>query len=553
MLSVEIAADWWKWGIPNKRKSLTDYPKFKNHIEQLWNKNLNGKAVARKKFNVITNEERSSSTVRIYTEEFPALKISGDPELRLKKSLGKSYSDLLAAATGTAIEIPDAVLFPQSHDDVLKILRIASEKKIMIIAFGGGTNVVGSMKIPGRSQQPRIVIDLSEMNRLVDLDTVNHTAIFQCGTFGPALENILNEKGFTLGHFPQSFEFSTLGGWIATRSAGQESSSYGRIEDMTISLKVATPVGTISTSNYEGDAEGINIKHLYFGSEGMFGVVTEAKVRIHRLPKIKKWLIVLFPEFQNGLTGLKELVQSGIFPSVIRYSDENETFFLSLLSHEKPSFFSKIKTSFKKTVLKWKSLSQPHLMMIRMDGTEKESELKRSVAADILKKYGGFTVGESLGKKWESSRFGLPYLQDDLIERGIFVDTMETVLPWNQINAVREKLYRTLRSCDEFKREKGILLSHISHVYDSCASIYFTVITDQDKSHAYEQWKKIKTLALDTIVDNGGAVSHHHSIGTDLKKWYLQKTDLPTKEILKSVKNTLDPNHILNPGKLFDE
>ena len=553
MPKVRVSQMWWKWGENEKRKSLTEYPKFKNFVETNWGKQFDEKLQIKNDFEIITDEARVEKVSGIFSKDLPAIRCSNDPAVRLQKTLGKSYPDWLSAVTGAGIEIPDLVVFPKNHDEVSGILQVADANGILIFPFGGGTNVVGAFKIPFRKERPYIAIDLGDMDKLLSLDAENCMATFQTGILGPALEKILNERGFTLGHFPQSFEFSSLGGWIATRSAGQESSTYGRIEDIAVSLKVATPSGTFGTSNYEGDAEGINLKHMIFGSEGTLGVVTEAKLRIHHLPESKEWVVALFPQFQNGVDALRKLIQAGVYPSVVRYSDERETFFLSLMSHEQPSLVSNIKASLTKFILNWKNLHHPCLLMVRMDGGHNDTTERKNRAGEIFKAHQGFLVGESFGKKWEKSRFGLPYLRDDLMERGIFIDTMETVFPWTKVDEVRKKLHAALLGSEEFGKEKGVLLSHISHVYDSCASIYFTVITKQQKGKELEQWSSIKTLVMDTIAANGGAVSHHHSIGTDHRKWYLKNTDALTKKILQSVKKVVDPNHILNPGKLFDE
>lgn len=544
--------DWWKWGTAAKRKELPYYPKFHAYIQQRFGNGFTDKTPAVTNFNTVSNAENTEMVAGVFKAGLPGVKISTDKELCLKKALGKSYADLLKAITNTQVPVPDAVVYPKNHEEVLRILKTCSDYNIQVVPFGGGSNVVGAFNM-ANYKPARIVLDMADMKKLIALDEVNHTAIFEGGIYGPELEATLNAKGFTVGHFPQSFEYSTLGGWIATRSAGQESSAYGRIEDIAISLKIATPAGELSTSSFEGDAEGINLKSLYFGSEGLLGVVTEAKVRIHELPKCKKWAVAVFPSFENGTKAVQQLVQSGVYPSVVRYSDESETFFLSLLSHEEPSVFSKLKSSISKSVLKFKGIEKPSLLMLRMDGDEEEATLKQEIALQVFDKHKGFSVGEGLGKKWETSRFGLPYLRDDLMERGIFVDTMETVFPWNEINPFKKKLLEKLQQSKAFGGEKGILLAHLSHVYTASTSIYFTVITEMDKADPHGQWKEIKGIVTDTIVQAGGAVSHHHSVGRDHQPWYLQKTDKLTKEILRSVKRTVDPKHILNPGKLFDE
>lgn len=544
--------DWWKWGTAEKRKALTHYPKLHHLFSERFSRPFVENVPAPADCNAKSNEANVELVREVFAKNLSGIKVSFDKELRLKKALGKSYADLLKALVNIEIPLPDAVVYPANHTEVVQILQTCSDYNIQVVPFGGGSNVVGAFSMK-EYKRPRVMLDMADMKRLLILDEINHTAIFEGGVYGTELESILNAKGYTMGHFPQSFEYSTLGGWIATRSAGQESSSYGRIEDITISIKLATPAGTLTTSGFEGDAEGVNLKSVLFGSEGMFGVVTEAKVRIHRLPKEKKWLVAVFPSFEKGTEAVKQLVQKDVYPSVVRYSDKHETFFLSMLSHEEPSLFSKLKSGISKAVLKFKGIETPSLMMLRFDGDETEAELKRDIAAEIISKQKGFSVGESLGKKWETSRFGLPYLRDDLMERGIFVDTMETVLPWNDVQKCKHKLLSALQQSQAFGYDKGILLAHLSHVYTASSSIYFTVITARDNERPYEQWQEIKKIVTDTIVQEGGAVSHHHSVGRDHQYWYVRKTDALTQQILRSIKQTVDPNNILNPGKLFDE
>lgn len=545
----ENLSDWWKWGEPEKRKTLTYYPKLKVHFEERFQTTFN-KINKAPEFSQKENTQHES--LQQFQTRFPKIKIRRDTFSKLKKATGKSYFDLIAAYHQNKIHLPEFIICPTTQNELQEILQWASEQKIVIIPFGGGSNVVGAFAQKDYTE-PFVIIDLSTLNRLVNIDKQNHTATFEAGIYGPQLEEILQAEGFTMGHFPQSFEYSTLGGWIVTHSAGQESSHYGRIDDIVIAIKVISPHGTLQTSGYESDAEGVNIKSLFLGSEGTFGIVSEAKVRIHSLPETKKWVTAVFPSFKQGTTAIQELIQADIFPAVVRYSDEQETFFLSLLSHEIPSFLSALKSSLTKSILQFKGIEKPSIMMLRFDGSTKEAALKAQIAKRIIKKHSGFLSGESLGKKWESSRFGLPYLRDDLIERGIFVDTMETVLPWDKIGNMKAELLANLQQSKAFGNKNGILLAHLSHVYTSSSSIYFTVITKQDNEHPFEQWHEIKDIVTNTIVANGGAVSHHHSIGRDHQKWYLQKTDKLTKEVLMAIKKTLDPDFILNPGKLFDE
>ncbi|MCZ2392731.1 MAG: FAD-binding oxidoreductase [Chitinophagales bacterium] len=551
MTTTNSESDWWKWGDAYKRKSLTDFPILHQFLKDRWNQPFDHTHPLKSSFSIHTNEERAANVYNILKQQVSHVRIENSLSVRLKKALGKSYPDVLSALSDDPIEVADVVVFPKNHDEILQVLKVCLEHKILIVPFGGGSNVVRAFSLP-KNDLPRIVIDMSLNNALLNLDETNHTAIFGGGIYGPAIEKHLNAKGYTLGHFPQSFEYSTLGGWLATRSAGQESSGYGRIDEIVISMRIATPVGEISVGNYEGDAEGINLKSVFLGSEASLGIITEAKVRIHPLPQYKSWLVAVFPSFQHGVDALKQLVQKDIFPTVARFSDELETEYLKLVSSE-VGVLADVKSLISNIVLKLKGIEKPTIMMVSFDGTQSEAELNRKLAASIFEKNKGFDIGDGIGKKWEHSRFGLPYLRDDLVERGVFVDTMETVVPWDKVDALRKKVQANLLMSDAFGKEKGVILAHVSHVYTSSASIYFTVITAQQKGSEYQQWEEIKNIVTNTIVSEGGAVSHHHSIGTDHRKWYLEKTDVLTKKVLQNIKSTLDPHHIMNPGKLFDE
>ena len=546
---VEINKDWWKWGEAVNRKKLTDYPKLKAFLEDKFQANLDDTQEA-PTFDL--EEEEASAAVRSFKKELPQIVIQTELAYRIQKSIGKSYHDLLFAFEHEKLDIPQAVVCPENQDELQQIIAWADTHKVILVPFGGGSNVVGAFLLK-EGVTGRFVLDLGGLNRVIEINEEAYTATFEGGIYGPELEKHLNDKGFTMGHFPQSFEFSTLGGWAATRSAGQESSHYGKIDDIVISLKVMTPTGTLNTGFYEGDAQGINLKSLFIGSEGILGVITEVKVKIRRKPQSKKWLTAIFPTFRDGASVLKQLAQKESSPSIVRYSDDEETNFMIMYTITKPSFITDILESGAKALLNLKSMSKPNIMMIRFDGERSEIDSKVRFAKKLIKQHKGFMTGEGLGKKWEESRYGLPYMRDDMLERGIVVDTMETVLPWDKLEVMKQELKSRLEASEAYGKEKGVLLAHLSHIYASASSIYFTVITKMDKEQAFEQWHEIKNIVTDTIVEFGGAVSHHHSVGHDHQKWYLQETDDLTIQILKAVKNTVDPNGILNPGKLFDK
>nr|HPH88058.1 FAD-binding oxidoreductase [Chitinophagales bacterium] len=482
-------------------------------------------------------------------------KISFSDDDRLFVLLGKSYYDVIRIFNGQGFISPDVVIAPTTHEEIQYILTQASANNVQIIPFGGGTNVVGALSLDNLAGRTEIkcTLDLRKYKRMLHIDEEHLTATFEAGIFGPELEKILNAKGFTLGHFPQSFEYSTLGGWLVTRGAGQESTYYGKIEDLVEHIKVATPAGTLESNQFTHDASGINVLPFFTGSEGTLGVVTELTIKIKKLPKNYRWIVGLFPTFQEGTNYLKELAQAGVKPSVVRLSDANETNLFSKMSssEEHPGLLNDLKKEAQKLILQWKNLSAPCVLIMRFPQGEISVSSQVIYAKELVEKHKGMLAPTTIGDKWADNRFKLPYLRDTLVEHSIYIDTMETLVNWKDISKLHQALTRELNKSVAFNKNKGIFLAHISHIYPNAACMYFTLITPMLKGREIEQWQELKDLVTNTIMQHNGAVSHHHSVGLDHQKWYKKYTDTLALDILKAVKSKLDPKGIMNPGKLF--
>ncbi|HNI33264.1 MAG TPA: FAD-binding oxidoreductase, partial [Chitinophagales bacterium] len=416
-------------------------------------------------------------------------------------------------------------------------------------------NVVGALSLDNLSGKSDIkcTLDLRKYKKLIQIDEEHLTATFEAGIFGPELEKILQAKGYTLGHFPQSFEYSTLGGWIVTRGAGQESTYYGKIEDLVEHIKVATPIGTLESNTFSHDASGINVLPLFVGSEGTLGVVTEISVKIKKLPKNYRWIVALFPDFQSGSQYLQELTQAGVKPSVVRLSDANETNLFSKMSssEEQPGFVNDLKKEAQKLILQWKNLTAPCVLIMRFPQSNISVSSQVIYAKDLVAKHKGMLAPATIGDKWAENRFKLPYLRDTLVEHAIYIDTMETLVRWKDVQKMHQALTKELNKCAAFHKNKGIFLAHISHVYPNAACMYFTLITPMLKGREIEQWQDLKDVVTNTILQNNGSISHHHSVGLDHQKWYKKYLDNLAMDLLQSIKNKLDPKGIMNPGKLF--
>ena len=547
--------DWWKWGDSKEIKHITDYPKLKIQLEERWKTNLREDFFPPKKFELPVLTEKKKNTIKDIFATISPKKVSFSDDDRLYVSLGKSYYDVIRIFDGKGFVSPDVVITPSSHDEIQYILTKASEYNVHIIPYGGGTNVVGALSMDNIVDRTEIkcTLDLRKYKRLLHLDTENLLATFEAGILGPELERILNDKGYTLGHFPQSFEYSTLGGWVETRGAGQESTYYGKMEDLVERIKVATPVGTLESNSYSHDASGVNVLPFFIGSEGTLGVVTEVTVKIKKIPKNYRWVVALFPDFEQGTNYMKELAQAGVKPSVVRLSDANETNLFSKMaaSHEQPGWVNDLKKEAQKLILQWKNLSAPCVLIMRFPQTAISISSQIIFAKDLVAKHKGMIAPATIGDKWAESRFKLPYLRDTLVEHSIYIDTMETLVQWKDTQKLHQALTKELSKSAAFNKTKGIFLAHISHIYPNAACMYFTLITPMLRGREIEQWQEIKDVVTNIILQHNGSVSHHHSVGLDHQKWYKKYTDSLALEVLRAVKQRLDPKGIMNPGKLF--
>ncbi len=546
--------NWWKWGDTKEFKHITDYPGIMQYVEDKWKMKLKEDFFPPKHFELPQLNDKKKNQVKDIFAGIHPQKISFNDDDRLAVSLGKSYYDVIRIFNGGGFVSPDFVITPNSHEEIQYIVKQAGENKVAVIPYGGGSNVVGALSMDGLQNKFdfKCTLDLRKFKKLIKIDVEHLTATFECGIYGPELEKILNAKGYTLGHFPQSFEYSTLGGWIVTRGAGQESTFFGKMEDLVEHIKVATPAGTLESNPFSHDATGINVLPFFVGSEGTLGVVTEATVKIKKLPKNYRWVIALFPNFQKGTAYLQELAQSGLKPGVVRLSDANETMLYSKMSasHGK-GLMDDMKKEIQKLVLQWKNLDKPCVCMMRFPQSEISVSNQVVYAKDLVEKYEGMLAPTSVGDKWADSRFKLPYLRDTLVEHRVYIDTMETLVHWKDIPKLHQALTIALNKSMAFNKTKGLFLAHLSHIYPAYACIYFTLITPMLQGRELEQWHELKELVTDTIMQHNGSVSHHHSVGADHQKWYKKFSDPLALEILNSIKQKLDPNGVMNPGKLF--
>jgi alkyldihydroxyacetonephosphate synthase len=468
-----------------------------------------------------------------------------DRETRVAHAVGRSYPDLVRIRSGDASSAPDAVAFPPSAELVAAVLGLCAEHRVAVVPFGGGTSVVGGVE-PVREGFPAAVsLDLGRLSDTVEVDSTSLTARADAGLLGPELERRLREQGVTLGHFPQSFEYSTLGGWVATRSAGQASTGYGRIDELVESVRCVTPAGELGTKAVPASAAGPSLRELVVGSEGVLGVICEATLRVRPAPAAHRYEGWSFASFAEGCDAFRVMEQAGAAAHVNRLSDEDETR-LTMALASSGSTTEKLGRRY----LRMRGHEGGCIAIVGFEGSEEEVEDRRREAAGLLRAGGGVSLGHRPGEAWHRSRFAAPYLRDELLDRGVLVDTLETATSWSNLGKLHEAVREALRASLGGRGRQPLVMCHVSHLYPSGASLYFTFLARQEDD-ALAQWRAAKTAASEAIVAGGGTITHHHAIGRDHRRWLAAEDGELGIEVLRAAKQRLDPTGIMNPGKLL--
>jgi alkyldihydroxyacetonephosphate synthase len=469
---------------------------------------------------------------------------------RVIHAYGKGFRDLFRLRRGSAEGAPDLVVYPESENDVLATLRAAADHDAMVIPFGGGSNISGCLE---RMKNERMVVslDMRRMRRVLAVDGESFTARVEAGVFGPDLEEQLSANGMTLGHFPDSFLHSTLGGWIATRSAGMQSDKYGKIEDMVIALRMVTPEGVLATRTVPKSSNGIDVNHLCIGSEGTLGVITEATMRVHRQPEARLVPAYLFPEFEGGMQAMRECVSRECMPSMVRLNDPEKTA-LSLAFKPASSRVSQAASKIFKRYLRVLGFDLPRacLMLTAFEGRREDVARQMRDVKAIYGKFGGVSLGPSAGKSFESTKYDFPHIRDFLLEREVTTDVSETATVWSNLLP----LYRaTMGAIRDGVLESGVPPfsgCHISHTYRSGASVYFTFGFMQQAGREMEQYLRVKRAAQQSFMDHGGTLSHHHGVGTEHLPWLAADISPVGVKAVAAIKQGLDPGNIMNSGRL---
>ena len=529
--------DIFKWG--DKRETVVDKgtlnlikEKIGYTDEELKQKHLYGNEQVKLEKPSGLSPEVISTLEQIVEKE----NVQIDDYSRAAHSYGKYYADLLLLRMGKIPTPPDAVVFPRSMDDVVKIVELCNANKIAVTPFGGHSSVTRGVETP----KGGISLDLTKhLNKVLEVNEINSTCTVQSGMFGPAFENFLNAKGYSCGHFPQSFEYSTVGGWFAAKGAGQASTGYGKIEHMVLAVKVVTPSGVIETKCYPASAQGWDLHQIFAGSEGTLGVIVEITMKIRKFrPENTKHSAFIFKNFESAVEAMRTAMQNGIgFPHLYRISDPEETEIAFKTKGFDGTFADKFLNA-----LGYKSGSRC-LMFVAVEGDRAYTKQVSKSISKISRKNGGFSIGGNPTKKWLEQRYSSAYLRDPLMDLGIMTDTLETAVMWDNLIPVWKAVRSYLKS-----REKTVVMVHISHVYENGANLYFTFLSPMLKGDELNEYIEYHKGIIETINKAGGSLSHHHGVGRTLAPWMEQQLGKENLELMQAIKNHLDPNGIMNPG-----
>lgn len=485
---------------------------------------------------------------------------------RLPRARGKSTPDLLSWRLRPEVDCPDAVVAPRDDDEVAALLAWCGREGVAMVPFGGGTSVVGGLTPDAGGHRAVISVDLAHFDSLESIDPDSGEAVLGAGLSGPRAEELLAEHGFSLGHFPQSFPYATLGGYAMTRSSGQASAGYGRFDEMVRGLTVVTPIGVIEAGRAPASAAGPDLRQWLMGSEGAFGVCTRVRLRIHPVPQTVRHEAFRFPDFATGAAALRAVEQQGAGPTVIRLSDEAETAVnLATATEaigERAEGVSSEGAGAEGAGTEGAGAATEGadgaggesggcLCLTLFEGTPEHTGSRHAETREVLLAHGGVSLGAGPAEAWEHGRFGAPVLRDSLLDNGALVETLETATDWSNLPALRDAVAGALTASLEASGTPALVMCHISHVYPTGASLYFTVVAGQRGEDPVAQWMQAKRAASEAIVAAGGTITHHHAVGVDHRPYLEAEIGEVGVRMLRAVKHAVDPAGVCNPGTLI--
>lgn len=552
---------WWGWGDPDVSFTHQDKPKLAPFVRQNVGLDLDRPGTPPP-----TLDSLDVPASKVDKGLLDALRSAVDPDHvrwdrreRVLHGYGKSLRDLLRLRDGDPGRPPDVVVYPGSEQEVTAVLAAAAAAGAVVVPFGGGTNISGSLEPPRTETRPVVSVDVGRLDRVRSIDPASRLAVVEAGVRGPALEAQLAAEGWTMGHFPDSFSHSTLGGWIATRSSGMQSDRYGDISEITRAVRVATPAGLLVTRAVPATSTGPSVREMVLGSEGRLGVITEATVQVHRIPEARVILGYFFPTWAAGLAAMEDIAAGETSPFLTRVSDANETQF-SLATAKAPTVASRLTSLALKQFLrrvKKVDLEQACLSFIGFEGSPARVKADRRAVGRLVASHGGVCVGTGPGTLYDQKKFDTPYIRDYLLERGGMADVSETATSWSNLSHLYDGVRDAARKAFAEVGVKGWIMCHLSHSYHSGACLYFTFafkpvggLEPGRYGAALAEYDVVKGTIQQAFVDHGATLSHHHAVGVEHSRWLAEDVSPAGVAMVRALFDGVDPDHRFNPGKI---
>ena len=547
---------WWGWGAEGIQFSFADKPKFAPFVMDVIGVDVTKPAprVAElSSFDIPTTQlsaDLRAALVDAIGEEY----VVDDDEYRVIHAFGRGVRDLVRVRRGQFGRLPDAVVYPGTEDDVVAVVNAAVAHDAVVIPYGGGSNIVGALEAVPTETRQVLSIDMGRMNKVLEIDETSGLARIEAGVLGPDMEVQLNAKGWTMGHFPDSFVWSTLGGWIATRSTGMQSDKYGDIADITRGLRMVMDGQVLVLRPLPSSSSGPSVREMVLGSEGRLGIITEAWVNVHRLPPVREIQAYFFPTYDAGLQAMQWITESDAAPSITRVMDANETQF-SMANGKKSSRVSHLMTRAIQEVMTRKGwdLNQIALGFVGYEGTAVHVRYEKSLVGKVVSRAGGMSVGKGPGVLYDQKKYDIPYIRDFLLDRGIPADVSETATPWALLKQIHDTTVAAASKAMEKAGVQGFIMCHLSHSYHSGACQYFTFAINDSSEHNMESYDLVKRAIQQSFMDNGGTISHHHGVGEEHSPWLDQDISPAGVFIQRKLFDGVDPDRRFNPGKIIHE
>jgi alkyldihydroxyacetonephosphate synthase len=456
--------------------------------------------------------------------------LTDDHYERLLHTYGKSYPETVRAFARDFANAPDLVALPVSEADAAAVLDWAGQAKIAVIPFGGGSSVVGGVEpAVGDAYAGTVSLDMRRLDRVLEVDATSRAARIEGGIRGPAIEAALKPHGLAIRHYPQSFEFSTLGGWIATRSGGHFATLYTHIDDFVESLRTVTPAGLMESRRLPGSGAGPSPDRMIIGSEGALGIITEAWMRLQGRPRFRGDAVFGFPDFFAAARAVRAVAQAGLYPSNLRVIDNDEAGACGVNAYEES------------------------LLVLAFESADHPVDAWMARAIELLQDNGGRRhADEGAAQRWRTAFIRMPYARELTVPMGVINDTFESAITWDRFEAFHDAVRRaTAEAMKEATGNAGTVSTRFTHVYPDGPAVYYTFNVRGDPRRLIEQWRHIKTRASDALIEAGGTITHHHAVGRNHMPWYREQRAALFGAALGAAKRALDPAGILNPGVLL--